>query len=133
MVEKQENAGIQHFLTFTQCFLPNQICLSVWSFMPYQQYFNYLTLTTQSRLLTTLRKNAFENIMGKGENAGNQHFLLFPQFSTLLKTNFYVWAIFILSSADAFNLDQSKILSFGKELMARVYKSMFPGLFLNGT
>ena len=22
---------------------------------------------------------AFENIVGKGENAGNQHFLLFPQ------------------------------------------------------
>ena len=24
-------------------------------------------------------KEAFENIVGKGENAGNQHFLLFPQ------------------------------------------------------
>ena len=29
--------------------------------------------------LTTLRKKTFENIVGKGENAGNQHFLLFPQ------------------------------------------------------
>ena len=35
--------------------------------------------TTQSRLLTTLRKEAFENILGKGENAGHQHFLLFPK------------------------------------------------------
>ena len=35
--------------------------------------------TTQSQLLTTLKKNPFENIVGKGENAGNQHFLLFPQ------------------------------------------------------
>ena len=35
--------------------------------------------TTQSRLLTPLEKKAFENIMGKGENAGNQHFLFFPQ------------------------------------------------------
>ena len=25
-----------------------------------------------------LRKKPFENIVGKGENAGNQHFLLFP-------------------------------------------------------
>ena len=25
------------------------------------------------------KKRASENIMGKGENAGNQHFLLFPQ------------------------------------------------------
>ena len=24
-------------------------------------------------------KETFENIVGKGENAGNQHFLLFPQ------------------------------------------------------
>ena len=27
----------------------------------------------------TLGKKPFENIVGKGENAGNQHFLLFPQ------------------------------------------------------
>ena len=26
-----------------------------------------------------LKKKPFENIVGKGENAGNQHFLLFPQ------------------------------------------------------
>ena len=37
--------------------------------------------------------------------------------STLLKPNFNVSVIFILSSANAFNLDQSKILSFGKEMM----------------
>ena len=30
-------------------------------------------------LQTTLKKKAFENIVGKEENAGNQHFLLFPQ------------------------------------------------------
>ena len=29
--------------------------------------------------LTTLKKKALENIVGKGVNAGNQHFLLFPQ------------------------------------------------------
>ena len=33
----------------------------------------------QFRLSTTVKKNLFENIVGKGENAGNQHFLLFPQ------------------------------------------------------
>ena len=27
----------------------------------------------------TLREEAFENILGKGENAGNQHFLIFPK------------------------------------------------------
>ena len=37
--------------------------------------------TTQSQLLTTLKKESFENIVVKEENAGNQHFLLFPQCS----------------------------------------------------
>ena len=35
--------------------------------------------TTQSEHLTTLKKEPFENIVVKEENAGNQHFLLFPQ------------------------------------------------------
>ena len=30
-------------------------------------------------ILTTLKNKPFGNIVGKGENAGNQHFLLFPQ------------------------------------------------------
>ena len=30
-------------------------------------------------LLMTLRKRSLENTVGKGENASNQHFLLFPQ------------------------------------------------------
>ena len=38
-----------------------------------------LHFTKQSRLLTTQRKQSFENIVEKGENAGNQHFLFFPQ------------------------------------------------------
>ena len=37
-------------------------------------------------------------------------------FSTLLKTNFNFWVTFILLSANAFNLDQPKILLFGKAL-----------------
>ena len=72
---------------------------------------------TQSRLLTTLKKKPFENIEGKGENAGNQHFFPFPTvFSTLPRTNFHFSVTFILSSANAFNLDQSKNLLFGKKL-----------------
>ena len=46
-------------------------------------YINHLLIPKpfpiETRLLTTLRKKPFENIVGKGENAGNQHFLLFPQ------------------------------------------------------
>ena len=36
--------------------------------------------------------------------------------STLSKTESRILVLFILSSANAFYLDQSKILSFGKEL-----------------
>ena len=39
-----------------------------------------MLLTTQYQLLTALGKKPFENIVGKGENAGNQHFILFPQY-----------------------------------------------------
>ena len=54
-----------------------------------------LLFPTQCRLFMTLEKKPFENIVGKGENAGNQHFLLFPtMFSTLPNTN----------------LDQSKLI-----------------------
>ena len=55
--------------------------------------------------------------MGKGENAGNQHFLLFSPtvFSTLSKTEIIILT-FNLLFANALNLDQSKVLSFGKEL-----------------
>ena len=37
------------------------------------------SFTTQFRLLITPSKKSFENILGKGENAGNQDFLLFSQ------------------------------------------------------
>ena len=48
-----------------------------------------LTLPKRSRLLTTLRKNPSKNIVGKGENTGEQHFLLFPQcFLPILKRYF---------------------------------------------
>ena len=65
----------------------------------------------------TLKKKPFENIVGKGENAGNQHFLLFLQcFLPIPKTIFVFKLNFILSSANAFNLEQSKICRLGKEL-----------------
>ena len=55
--------------------------------------------------------------MGKGGNAGNQLSLLFPHcFLPVLKTNFSFSATFDMSSANTLNLNQSKILSFGKEL-----------------
>ena len=63
-----------------------------------------------------LEKETFENNAGKGENAGNQHFLLFPQCFLRFPNRFFNFLYtLILSSANAFNSDQYKILSFGKE------------------
>ena len=39
-----------------------------------------------------IAKNAFENIVGKEENAGNQHFLLFPQSFLVPEQNFNFWS-----------------------------------------
>ena len=50
------------------------------------------------------KKSHGKNIVGKGENAGNQHFLLFPQ--CVLP---YQGKKLKLSSANAFNLDKGKI------------------------
>ena len=46
-------------------------------------------------------------------------------FSTHPKKNFCVYVTFILSSANAFNLDPSKNLLFGQELNSRISKLNF--------
>ena len=40
-------------------------------------FFHLPRKTTKAWVLTTLKKRLFENIVGKGENSGNQYFLLF--------------------------------------------------------
>ena len=68
-----------------------------------------------SRHDMTLKKKPFENIMGKVENAGSHHFHLIPQcfLSFPLQLQLLQQIIFLLS-ANAFNLEQTKILSCGK-------------------
>ena len=65
--------------------------------------------------------------MEKRENAGNQHFSLFPiVFSILSKREIIILAQFNLSSANAFNLVTSTILSSGK-----VFRYLVNRLFQN--
>ena len=60
----------------------------------------------------TLGKKPFENIVGKGENAGDQHFLHFPQcFSTISKTKIKYFN-FVVFKCSQFG--PVKILSFSK-------------------
>ena len=58
----------------------------------------------------------FLNNVGKEGNAGNTHFLLSPNcFQTHESQYFFIFRVILnLSSANAFKLDKSKILSFAK-------------------
>ena len=48
------------------------------------------------------------------DDPGNQYFLLFPQcFFSQSRTNFIIWATFVLLSANSLKLDQAKIWSCG--------------------
>ena len=81
-----------------------------------------LTINTQSQVLKTLKQRALENIVGKGENACNQHFLLFPQcFLLLSQTEIIILATSILSSANALNLVRIKTLAFGKKFRYNIF------------
>ena len=65
----------------------------------------------------TLKMKLFEKIVGKGENAGNQHFLLFPHcFQPFPKQTSIFQSQSFLLSTNTFNLTQSKNLLFGKGL-----------------
>ena len=90
----------------------------VTSIFYFLQIFSALPETnlTQSRLLMTLKKESFKNNVGKGENARNQHFLLFPQCFLLYQREKSSFSNVSLLSADAINLVISKILLFGKRL-----------------
>ena len=74
---KGRNADIQHFIFYQQFlqkgFLPGSLKYGAIMLRGY--------LTPFHAILTfnDLKKEAFEKIVGKGENADNQHFLLFPQ------------------------------------------------------
>ena len=84
IVGKEEIARNEQFLLFPQCFLPNQIIVSL-----FVHIFDFISLFAaeleepkigiSGKGLMILREKMFENVVGKGENAGNQHFLLYPQ------------------------------------------------------
>ena len=73
--------------------------------------------TTQSQLSTTLYKKPFENIVGKREMLVIKIFSFSHNVFYPFKNKFQFFSHLFLSSANAFNLDQSKISSFGKELI----------------
>ena len=73
-------------------------------------------IPTQGHLLTGLGK---KHLLEKGEIACTSNFFFPTMFSTLSKTEIIIFVTFNLSSANAFNLVWSKILSCGNGLTPR--------------
>ena len=63
--------------------------------------------TRQSRVSATLRKKPFENILGKGEKAGNQQFFSFSHnfYCPIKDKKIIILATFDMSSAYALKMD----------------------------
>ena len=73
----------------------------------------------KSRLSTTMKKKPIENIEGKGENAGNQHFLLFPQ--CFLNDQIEISASDLnFVNFKSIHFGPSILLSFGNRLMFKI-------------
>ena len=94
------------------------LLLGIFSFS--QEVLCPLSLYHTIPTFTTMRKKPLENIVGKGENAGSQHFLLFPtMFSTHHQIIFHFFLnTFVVLSVNVLDLNKSEILtqSLGKEL-----------------
>ena len=69
-----------------------------------QTHSHHLTVSELfTTLLMTLKKKPFENMVGKGENAHNQHYLLFPRCFLLIPHQTpNISATFISSSSKYF-------------------------------
>ena len=88
IVGKGENAGHRHFLLFPQyfreAFYPGALQFGTVWFK--RQNFRFVQIESMYRQkIKVLKMKIFvfdrvENTVGKGENAGHQHFLLFPQY-----------------------------------------------------
>ena len=65
-----------------------------------------LTLYHTIHNVMTREKKTFENIVGKGENAGNQYFLLFPQCFLPFPKQISIFDTYL----NALHLDISKVL-----------------------
>ena len=70
--------------------------------------------TTQSRLLKIQRKKALENIVGKGENVDNQHFLLFPHCFLPFPSQSSVFHLHLICHLQMLSIRTSLRLSVGR-------------------
>ena len=104
---KGEIARNEQFLLFPQCFLLNQIIVS-----PFVYIFDIFIFAAvfEKPKISISGITAFENIVGKGEIARNEQFLLFPQcflLKQLIVSSFI--KVFAIISVFANELGEPKI------------------------
>ena len=91
-----------NFHLFPQCFTKLSLSDSSYLGVFSKRLTFYHTITT----FNTSGKESFWKHHRKGENAGKQHFLLFPQcFQPYQRQKIIILSTLILSSANAFNLE----------------------------
>ena len=98
----------------------------IWDIHHSLRYALIQPVDTQSRLFTISRRKAFEKIVGKGENVCDQDCL----FSRYLLILIFDSIFFLSSSANAFNLDQSKFCRLAESLSLRFENNQ---IFSNGS
>ena len=84
---------------FLQCYLKSKV------FNPFPN---------KPRIFTCLQYKSFENTVGKDKIACNEHFLLFPLFSTHLENYLTFSTCMKLLSANSLSLEEPKISYLGK-------------------
>ena len=113
IVEKGENDGFQHFLLFPQCFQKASFSGSlkvgiVWervNCLPHNPDFQLPVVKHLFKALWEKKKVLLTSIFSFS------HYV----FNPMNDKNHHILSHFILLSASALNLDQPRILSFGKE------------------
>ena len=82
----------------------------------FPQYFKMTyPFPKQALVFMYLQDKSIENTVGKGEIARNKQFLLFPQCFLAILENFPSFSSNLkLSSANSFNMEESKICCLGK-------------------
>ena len=85
-------------------------------------FFFFQLFTLQSHLLTALVMKPFENTEGIGENASNQHFLLFQHCFLPFPKEISIFQSHLLCHQQVPSiLDQSKYLFFGKDFIKKTF------------
>ena len=83
-------------------------------------YVDIQLFSPTKRPIPVLKHRAFENYVGKGGNAGNQHFSFSHNVFHPIKERNHLLTTLLLPSENAFELVEANILSFIEEFKRKI-------------